>query len=169
MRNTPREQTFSALPSNSDIARSSGHFAFGPEAAVRQVCSAPISEADGPSVARAGASWDRLSGRLRGEEKLPAVGHVCSDECGLKRRSSKLLQKSANLKKSTNLNWPASEDRVTPGIARAEQNESALPQTADIRADIAGGLRRVNRGSRRPSQSFDCEPTRFDVKRQGIR
>jgi hypothetical protein len=115
----------------------------GPEAALRQVCSAPISEADGPSVARAGASWDRLSGRLRGEEKLPAVGHVCSDERGLKRRSSKLLQKSTNLKKSTNLDWPASEDRVTPGIARAEQNESALPQTAGIRAGIAGGLRRA--------------------------
>jgi hypothetical protein len=30
MRNTPCEQIFSALPSNPDIARSSGHFAFGP-------------------------------------------------------------------------------------------------------------------------------------------
>ena len=26
-------------------------------------------------------------------------------------------------------------------IARAEHNESALPRTADIRADVAGGLR----------------------------
>jgi hypothetical protein len=33
MRNTPSEQMFSALPSISDIVRSSGHFAFGPEAA----------------------------------------------------------------------------------------------------------------------------------------
>jgi hypothetical protein len=27
----------------------------------------------------------------------------------------------------------------------------------------------ANCGSRRPSKSFDCEPTRFDVKRQSMR
>ena len=94
----------------------------------------------GRSQRRAGGGELGPSQRAAGgwKEKLPAVGHVCSDERGLKRRPSKLLQKS------TNLNWPASGDRVTPGIARAEQNESALPQTAGIRADIAGGLRRAN-------------------------
>jgi hypothetical protein len=32
---------------------------------------------------------------------------------------------------------------VNPGIARAENNESALPQTADVRADVAQRLRRA--------------------------
>jgi len=32
---------------------------------------------------------------------------------------------------------------VTCGIARAEHNGSALPRTADIRADVAEGLRRA--------------------------
>ena len=33
--------------------------------------------------------------------------------------------------------------RVTSGITRAEHNESALPRAADIRADVAQGLRRA--------------------------
>ena len=79
----------------------------------------------GRSQRRAGGGELGPSQRAAGgwKEKLPAVGYVRSDERGLKRRPS--------------------EDRVTPGLARAEQNESALPQTADIRADIAGGLRRA--------------------------
>jgi|SRR5215471_13921866 len=36
------------------------------------------------------------------------------------------------------------DDRVTPGTTLAEHNESALPQTADLRADAARGLRRAN-------------------------
>ena len=37
--------------------------------------------------------------------------------------------------------WPL---RVRLGIARAEQNESALPRAADMRADVMGGLRPAN-------------------------
>ena len=33
--------------------------------------------------------------------------------------------------------------RGTPGITRTEHNESALPQAADVRDDVAGGLRRA--------------------------
>ena len=36
------------------------------------------------------------------------------------------------------------------GTSRAERNESALPRTADMGADFAGGLRRANTGSGRP-------------------
>jgi hypothetical protein len=38
---------------------------------------------------------------------------------------------------------------VTPGITRGEHNESALPQTADMSADVAQGLRRANKRHRR--------------------
>src|SRR5262249_46312597 len=35
---------------------------------------------------------------------------------------------------------------VTPGTTLAEHNESALPRTGDLRADVAGGLRRATSG-----------------------
>jgi hypothetical protein len=37
-------------------------------------------------------------------------------------------------------------DSTRLGITRAEHNESALPQAADMRADVAQGLRRANNG-----------------------
>ena len=47
---------------------------------------------------------------------------------------------------------------VTPGKTRAEHNESALPRAADIRADVAQGLRRATFGLMHRSEnapSFD--------------
>src|SRR5215475_902530 len=35
--------------------------------------------------------------------------------------------------------------RVTPGKTRVKHNESALPRAADVRADVAQGLRRANK------------------------
>jgi len=67
----------SALRSEADIRYANRHDRFGPEAALRQVCSAPISEADGPSVARAGASWDRLSERLGGGKRNCPLSVTC--------------------------------------------------------------------------------------------
>src|SRR5262245_33268899 len=49
-------------------------------------------------------------------------------------------------------------DSTTSGITRAEHNESALPGAADIRADVAQGLRRANcRRAGRPAQNINRE------------
>ena len=52
-------------------------------------------------------------------QKRGVVAHVPAEEC---------------------LSW------VTPGKTRVEHNESALPRAADVRADVAQGLRRANCG-----------------------
>ena len=55
---------------------------------------------------------------------------------------------------------PFSQQRVRPGKARAEQNESALPRAADTSADSAGSRRRatfglMHRSKFRPIRSPD--------------
>jgi hypothetical protein len=71
-----------------------------------------------------------------------AIGYSLLAAKGTGPRCLQLLSMWAAKTKRLLRNWQMSQ-WVTPGITRAEHNESALPRGAGIRADVAKGLRRV--------------------------